>query len=127
MMEKILQQRMDLHKKTGILSKTEQRLHNCVSTDLDVAINRKLPSNYIKQKKQKLDFIIRIPFLIIGKSGISKNPLPNHWKIRNINQRFAIRKLLTTTHGKGKYYKLKIEITDKFQHLASMKYNTKTC
>ena len=51
----------------------------------------------------------------------NKNPLPTHWKIRNINQRFAIGKLLTTTHGKGKYYKLEIEIKDKFQHLASIK------
>ena len=51
----------------------------------------------------------------------NKNPLPTHRKIRNINQRFAIGKLLTTTHGKGKYYKLEIEIKDKFQHLASMK------
>ena len=51
----------------------------------------------------------------------NKNPLPIHWKIRNINQRFAIRKLLTKAHGKGKYYQLEIEITDKFQHLAAMK------
>ena len=49
--EKLLRQKFELHnnnKKTGILSKTEKNLHNCVSTDLDVAINRKLPSNYIK-------------------------------------------------------------------------------
>lgn len=51
----------------------------------------------------------------------NKNPIPNHWKIRNINQRFAIKKLLTTKHGKGKYYKLDIEIKDKFQHLAFKK------
>ena len=51
----------------------------------------------------------------------NKNPLPDHWKIRNINKRFAIRKLLTTSHDKGKYYKLEIEIKDRFQHLASTK------
>ena len=54
-------------------------------------------------------------------SFLNKSPLPTHWKIKKINQRFAIRKLLTTAHDKGKYYKLEIEIKDKFQHLAAMK------
>ena len=51
----------------------------------------------------------------------NKLPLPEHWKIRNANQRFAIKKLLITTYGKGKYYKLEIESKDKFQHLAPIK------
>ena len=53
----------------------------------------------------------------------NKNTLPTHWKIKKINQRFAIRKLLTTAHDKGKYYKLEIEIKDKFQHIAPIKQN----
>ena len=53
----------------------------------------------------------------------NKDTLPTHWKIKKINQRFAIRKLLTTAHDKGKYYNLEIEIKDKFQHLATMKQN----
>ena len=54
MMEKILQQRMDLHEKTGILSKTEQRLHNCVSTDLEVAINRTFTIELHKIEKTEI-------------------------------------------------------------------------
>ena len=56
-------------------------------------------------------------------SFLNKSPLPTHWKIKKINQRFAIRKLLTTAHDKGKYYKLEIEIKDKFQHIAPIKQN----
>ena len=48
-------------------------------------------------------------------------PLPEHWKIRNTNQRFAIKKLLITTYGKGKYYKLEIDIKDKFKNLAPIR------
>ena len=51
----------------------------------------------------------------------NKLPLPEHWKIRNINQRFAIKKLLITTYGKGKYYKLEIDIKDKFKNLAPIR------
>ena len=51
----------------------------------------------------------------------NKNSIPTHRKIRNINQRFAIKKLLTTRHDNGKHYKLDIEIKDKFQHLALIK------
>ena len=50
----------------------------------------------------------------------NKKPIPKHWKIRNINQRFIIKKLLTTTYNKGKYYKLEIEVKDRFQHLAPL-------
>ena len=263
MMEKILQQRMDLHKKTGICNKTERNWHNCVSTDLDVALNRKftiklnniekteirklnlyvnfygnithlqIDTGYIspiwlkivdnthhldqnslnkkresspwqthntsynslqqishlsrkkakpisnlnnsnhrlkidrglqkanfrhfpqqkqgiwnqqkerkfKGRKQKMktdlkrgsrfhDFCRRNNLAIHFNEYISdrpiisfnnKNPIPTHWKIRNINQRFIIRKLLATAHGKGKYYKLEIEIKDKFQQLTAMK------
>ena len=48
-------------------------------------------------------------------------PLPKYWKIKNINQQFAIKKLLITTYGEGNYYKLIIEIKDKFRHLAPIK------
>ena len=47
--------------------------------------------------------------------------MPEHWKIRNVNQRFTIKKLLITTYGKGKYYKLEIDIKDKFQNLAPIR------
>ena len=51
----------------------------------------------------------------------NKLPLPEYWKIRNVNQRFTIKKLLITTYRKGKYYKLEIDIKDKFQHLAPIR------
>ena len=265
MMEKILQQRMDFNKKSGILNEPKFNRHNCVSTDFDVAINKKLtinlhkmektenrkqnlyvifygylthpdtdtwyispiwlyiidhthyPDYYSVQKKRESSLwkkhdnisyygVQQIPYLSKEKATAipnkrknmndeqkinqcqiqranfrhffqqkqwswkqqkdkrksrkqknkdnlkrgsrfhdfclrnnlrmnfneytsdkpiikfrNKNPLPNHWKIRNINKRFAIRKLLTTSHDKGKYYKLEIEIKDKFQHLAAMK------
>ena len=45
----------------------------------------------------------------------------NHWRIRNINQRFVIKKLLTTSYRKGKYYRLEVEVADRFQHLNPLK------
>ena len=51
----------------------------------------------------------------------NKLPLPEHWKIKNVNQQFTIKKLLITTYRKGKYYKLEIDIKDKFQHLAPIR------
>ena len=53
----------------------------------------------------------------------NKLPLPKQWRIKNINQQFAIKKLLITTYGKNNYYKLEIEIKDKFQHIAPIKQN----
>ena len=42
--ERLLQQRFEGHEnnKTGILSNTELKTQNCVSTNLDVAINKKI-------------------------------------------------------------------------------------
>ena len=51
----------------------------------------------------------------------NKEFIPNQWRIQNINQRFVIKKLLTTSYRKGKYYKLEIEVADRFQHLNSLK------
>ena len=51
----------------------------------------------------------------------NKELIPNHWRIRNINQRFVIKKLLTTSYRRGKYYKLEIEVADRFQHLNALK------
>ena len=50
-----------------------------------------------------------------------KELIHNHWKIRIINQRFVIKKLLTTSYRRGKYYKLEIEVADRFQHLNALK------
>ena len=59
MMEKILQQKLDLHnnKKTDILSNTEQKTQNCVSTNLDVAVNKNIiskPHDVKKTENRKL-------------------------------------------------------------------------
>ena len=51
----------------------------------------------------------------------NKELIHNHWRIRNINQRFVIKKLLTTSYRRGKYYKLEIEVADRFQHLNALK------
>ena len=64
------------------------------------------------------EYISNVPIIIFHNH---KELIHNHWKIRNINQRFVIKKLLTTSYRKGKYYKLEIEVADRFQHLNSLK------
>ena len=66
MMEKILQQRMDFNKKSGILNEPKFNRHNCVSTDFDVAINKKFTINLHKMektenRKQNLCYLLWLP------------------------------------------------------------------
>ena len=51
----------------------------------------------------------------------TKEFIPNQWRIRNIDHRFIIKELLNTSYRNGKYYKLKIKVADRFQHLNALK------